>query len=92
VAPVPIGELIVGAGCAGPIGGGDDHVDGPGRLRRGDRGDPGRRDTLKLDAGTVPKSTWVAPLKPVPLMVTVVPPAVGPDACESDETTGSVRT
>jgi hypothetical protein len=48
-------------------------------------------DTLKLDAGTVPKLTWVAPLKPVPFMVTVVPPAVGPDVCESDETTGSVR-
>jgi hypothetical protein len=33
----------------------------------------------KLVAGTLPKVTLVAPVKPVPVMVTVVPPAVGPD-------------
>ena len=49
-------------------------------------------DTLKLDAGTVPKDTRVAPLNPLPLMVMVVPPALGPESCESDETTGKVRT
>jgi hypothetical protein len=46
-------------------------------------------DTLKLVAGTVPKSTWVAPLKPVPLTVTDVPPAVGPDVGEMEVTVGA---
>ena len=35
--------------------------------------------TVKLVAATAPKSTLVAPVKPVPVMVTVVPPAVGPE-------------
>ena len=34
--------------------------------------------TVKLLAATVPKSTAVAPVKPVPVIVTVVPPAAGP--------------
>jgi hypothetical protein len=34
--------------------------------------------TLKLLAATLPKSTLVAPVKPVPVMVTVVFPVVGP--------------
>jgi hypothetical protein len=34
--------------------------------------------TMKLVAGFVPKSTAVAPVKPVPWTVTVVPPGSGP--------------
>ncbi len=34
--------------------------------------------TVKVAAGVEPKSTAVAPVKSVPVMVTVVPPAVGP--------------
>ncbi len=33
-----------------------------------------------LLAAVVPKSTAVAPVKPIPVIVTVVPPAAGPDA------------
>ncbi len=35
--------------------------------------------TVKVVAAVVPKSTAVAVVKPVPVMVTVVPPAVGPE-------------
>ena len=35
--------------------------------------------TVKFVAGVVPKSTAVAPVKPVPVMVTNVPPDAGPD-------------
>ena len=35
--------------------------------------------TVKLVARTAPKATLVAPLNPLPVMVTVVPPAVGPE-------------
>ena len=34
--------------------------------------------TVKLVAGVVPKSTAVAPVKSVPVIVTVVPPDAGP--------------
>ena len=34
--------------------------------------------TVKPVAGVAPKLTAVAPVKPVPVMVTEVPPAVGP--------------
>src|SRR5262245_55910266 len=34
--------------------------------------------TIKLAAGALPKSTAVAPVNPVPAMVTTVPPVVGP--------------
>ena len=34
--------------------------------------------TVKLVAAVVPKSTAVAPVKPVPVIVTKVPPAAGP--------------
>ena len=34
--------------------------------------------TVKLCAGVLPKLTAVAPVKPVPVIVTVVPPVVGP--------------
>ena len=38
--------------------------------------------TLKLVAATPPKRTLVAPVNPVPVMVTVVPPVVGPEVGE----------
>ena len=34
--------------------------------------------TVRFVAGVVPKSTAVAPVKPVPVIVTRVPPAAGP--------------
>ncbi len=34
--------------------------------------------TVKLEAATPPKATAVVPRKPVPVMLTVVPPATGP--------------
>ena len=37
----------------------------------------------------VPKSTAVAPLKPLPLIVTVVPPAKGPACGLMPETVGA---
>jgi len=44
--------------------------------------------TVKLVAATKPKTTLVAPVKPVPVMVTVEPPAVGPDVGEMEVTVG----
>ena len=44
--------------------------------------------TVKLVAATVPKRTWVVPLKPVPVMVTEVPPAAGPEVGEMALTEG----
>ena len=46
-------------------------------------------DTLKLAAGTDPKRTLVAPVNPVPFMVTDVPPVLGPELGESEVTAGS---
>ena len=40
-------------------------------------------------AGTEPKSTALAPVNPVPVMVTEVPPARGPDRGLSKLTTGA---
>ncbi len=37
---------------------------------------------MKLVANTEPKRTLVVPVKPEPVIVTVVPPAVGPDVGE----------
>jgi hypothetical protein len=36
--------------------------------------------TVKLVAASAPKTTFVAPVNAVPVIVTVVPPATGPDA------------
>jgi hypothetical protein len=47
-------------------------------------------NTLKLVAGTEPKTTSVAPVNPVPVMVTVVPPLVGPELGEMVVMTGVV--
>jgi len=44
--------------------------------------------TVMSVAATVPKSTLVAPVKPVPLIVTVVPPLIGPLLGEIDVTVG----
>ena len=44
---------------------------------------------MKLVAATVPKTTLVAPVKPVPVMVTVVPPAGGPEVGETPVTVGA---
>jgi len=44
--------------------------------------------TVKQVAATKPKTTLVAPVKPVPVMVTVEPPAVGPDVGEMEVTVG----
>ena len=45
--------------------------------------------TLKLAAAVPPKSTAVAPVNPVPVMVTVVPPAVVPVVGEIEVTDGA---
>jgi len=44
--------------------------------------------TLKLVAASVPNATFVAPVNPVPVIVTVVPPVVGPDVGEIFVITG----
>jgi hypothetical protein len=44
--------------------------------------------TVKLVAATAPKATLVAPVNPVPVMVTVVPPAVVPEVGEMEVTAG----
>ena len=45
--------------------------------------------TVKLPARTVPKMTLVAPEKPVPVIVTVVPPDVGPELGDTAATAGA---
>ena len=45
--------------------------------------------TVKDAAGTVPNSTWLAPVKPLPVTVTLVPPAVLPLVVPSDVTAGA---
>jgi hypothetical protein len=46
--------------------------------------------TAKLDAPVAPNRTAVAPLKLLPVTVTLVPPAVGPLVGEIAVTTGRV--
>lgn len=48
--------------------------------------------TVNEGAGVVPKVTLVAPVKPVPVMFTAVPPAVGPDTGEMPVTVGITGT
>jgi hypothetical protein len=45
--------------------------------------------TAKLLAGVVPKRTLVAPVSPVPLITTAVPPVIGPVAGAIEVTTGA---
>ena len=71
-------EIGARRGARSPRGG-DGHVHGAGGAGRrggGDRGCGVDRETV---AATVPKFTAVAPVKLEPVMVTDVPPAVGPD-------------
>jgi hypothetical protein len=44
--------------------------------------------TVKLVAATPPKVTLVAPVKPVPVIVTVLPPADGPVLGVTEVTVG----
>ena len=46
--------------------------------------------TVKSAAGVAPKETAVAPLRLVPVMVTLVPPAVGPALGPTALTAGAV--
>jgi hypothetical protein len=46
--------------------------------------------TLKLVAATVPNLTVVAPVKPVPVMVTVVPPPTGPEVGDTPVNAGGL--
>ena len=45
--------------------------------------------TVKPVAAVAPNVTAVAPVKLVPVIVTVVPPAAGPDVGEIDVTVGA---
>ena len=45
--------------------------------------------TVKLAAAVAPNFTLVAPVKPVPVMATLVPPAVGPPTGEMEVTMGN---
>jgi hypothetical protein len=45
--------------------------------------------TVKLDAATAPKRIWVAPVNPVPVMRTLVPPLVDPEAGAMEMTAGA---
>ena len=45
--------------------------------------------TVKLVAAVAPNLTAVAPVKPVPVMTTLVPPVVGPDVGASPVTVGA---
>jgi len=44
--------------------------------------------TVKLAAGVVPKATFVTPVKPEPLIVTVLPPDAGPFGGKTRSTVG----
>ncbi len=46
--------------------------------------------TEKLAAAEVPKVTLVAPVNPIPVIMTDVPPAVVPEVGATDDTTGGV--
>ena len=45
--------------------------------------------TVNDEAAVEPNDTLVAPVKFVPVIVTLVPPAVGPDVGETDVTVGA---
>ena len=79
---VPLFVTLIGlASCGGRVGG------PPPEAGEDDAGKPADAgavatmevaDTDPMVAGIDPKSTTVAPEKPLPVMVTVVPPAAGP--------------
>ena len=72
-----------------PAGGGDGDVDGAGAGRGRGRDRVVELTTVTPVAALVPKSTAVAPVKPVPVTVTLVPPAVGPAVGLSPVTVGA---
>ncbi len=45
--------------------------------------------TVKEVATMLPNLTEVAPVKPVPVIVTIVPPAIGPELGETPVTVGT---
>jgi hypothetical protein len=45
--------------------------------------------TMKLTAGTLPNSTWLAPVKPLPVIASAVPPAVLPEVVSRLVTAGT---
>lgn len=45
--------------------------------------------TVKAEAAVPPKDTAVAPVNPLPVIVTLVPPAKGPAVGKTEETTGA---
>ena len=49
-----------------------------------------RSDVATNDAKVIPKATMVAPVKPEPLMMTVVPPVKGPELGRTPVTVGGV--
>ena len=72
-----VGELVGRRGGRGAGRGGDGDVDGAGAGRGGGRDLVVELTTVTPVAALGPKSTAVAPVKPVPVMVTLVPPAAG---------------
>jgi len=50
-----------------------------------------RSETTMNDADVLPKSTMVAPVKPLPVIVTFVPPATGPEGGLMPVTVGGVK-
>lgn len=46
--------------------------------------------TVKLDAGVSPNRTALAPVRPVPPMMTLVPPVTGPPRDRRESTSGAV--
>ena len=75
-----VGELVAGPGGRGAAPGGDRDVDGAGRAGRGAVALIEVAElTVKLVALVAPNLTAVAPVKFVPVIVTTVPPVVGPE-------------
>ena len=72
-----VGEVVRARGGRGASRGGHRDVDRAGPGRRGGRDDVALLTTTPVP-GLAPKSTAVAPVKPVPVTVTEVPPAWGP--------------
>ena len=58
-------------------------------MRGSGGGDGGALTTTMAVAAVPPKVTLVAPVKPVPVMVTAVPPAIGPPTGETLVTVGA---
>ena len=83
-----VGELVGDRGGRGPAGVVTVTSTVP-AAGRGGGGDGGGRVDGEGGRRVVPKATAVAPVKPVPVMVTVVPPAAGPEVGLSEVTVGA---